>query len=88
MESIALKTMKTADELIASVDATLDGWNAALDSSLSNSKALVEAATVADKKTHLWEDSDKYMERLATFKPETYFSKPLAVSPIVCAAFG
>ena len=82
--------MKTTDELIASVDATLDGWNSALDSSLSNKKTPVETAAtdVADKTTHVWEDSQKYIERLATFRPETYFAKPLAVSPIVCAAFG
>ena len=83
--------MKTADELIASVDATLDGWRAALDSSLSHGKETValEAATAADnKKAYLWEDSDKYFERLATFKPDTYFAKPLAISPLVCAAFG
>jgi hypothetical protein len=76
--------MKTADELIASVDATLDGWRSALDSSLSQGKE-----TAADnKKTYLWEDSNKYLERLATFKPDTYFAKPLALSPLVCAAFG
>mmetsp|Transcript_20588 Transcript_20588/g.30899 ORF Transcript_20588/g.30899 Transcript_20588/m.30899 type:complete len:373 (+) Transcript_20588:44-1162(+) len=86
-----MPTMKTADELIASVDATLDGWRVALDSSLSHGKETValEAAAAADnKKTYLWEDSDKYFERLATFKPDTYFAKPLAISPLVCAAFG
>ena len=83
--------MKTADELIASVDATLDGWRVALDSSLlqGNETVALEAAAAADnKKTYLWEDSDKYFERLATFKPDTYFAKPLAISPLVCAAFG
>ena len=68
-----MPTMKTADELIASVDATLDGWRVALDSSLSqgNETVALEAAAAADnKKTYLWEDSDKYFERLATFKPD------------------
>ncbi len=84
--------MKTADELIASVDATLDGWRSALDSSLSHHGKETEAATTdvaADsKKTYQWEYSDKYLERLATFKPDTYFAKPLSLSPLVCAAFG
>jgi len=86
-----MPTMKTADELIASVDATLDGWRVALDSSLSqgNETVALEAAAAADnKKTYLWEDSDLYFMRLATFKPDTYFAKPLAISPLVCAAFG
>ena len=86
-----MPTMKTADELIASVDATLDGWRVALDSSLSqgNETVALEAAVAADnKKTYLWEDSDNYFKRLATFKPDTYFAKPLAISPLVCAAFG
>ena len=84
--------MKTADELIASLDATLDGWRSALDSSLPHGKEAVAtetaAADVEKKKTYLWEDSDKYLERLATFKPDTYFAKPLEISPLVCAAFG
>lgn len=81
--------MKTADELIASVDATLDGWRSALDSSLPHGKEATEAAAAIDKKkSFLWEDSDKYLERLATFQPDTYFAKPLAISPLVCAAFG
>eukprot|EP00984_Skeletonema_dohrnii_P007184 scaffold2594_cov110-Skeletonema_dohrnii-CCMP3373.AAC.3 len=80
-----MPTMKTADELIASVDATLDGWREALDSSLLHGKETValEAVAAADiKKTYLWEDSDNYLERLATFKPDTYFAKPLAISPL------
>ena len=83
--------MKTADELIASVDATLDGWRLAIDSSLPHGKdtVAIEAAAAADKKkTYLWEDSDKYLERLSTFQPDTYFAKPLSISPLVCAAFG
>ena len=83
--------MKTADELIASVDATLDGWRSALDSSLPHGKetvAIEADAAVDKKKSYLWEDSDKYLERLATFQPNTYFAKPLAISPLMCAAFG
>lgn len=83
--------MKTADELTASVDATLDGWRSALDSSLSHhgkETVAVEATAADNNKKYLWGDSDKYLERLATFKPDIYFAKPLALSPLVCAAFG
>jgi hypothetical protein len=41
------------------------------------------------RKIILWKDSlDEYRRRLATFRSETYFAKPLALSPLVCAAFG
>jgi hypothetical protein len=37
----------------------------------------------------VWKDSpDEYHKRLATFRSETYFAKPLCLSPLVCAAFG
>jgi hypothetical protein len=37
----------------------------------------------------LWKDSPAdYRKRLATFHSETYFAKPLSLSPLVCAAFG
>ena len=37
----------------------------------------------------VWKDSpDDYHKRLATFRSETYFAKPLCLSPLVCAAFG
>lgn len=89
--------MTTADELIASVEQTLDRWRSALDSSLSHGKeetVTVEGATAADerddnkKKIFVWEDNESYVKRLATFKPDTYFAKPLAISPLVSAAFG
>ena len=82
--------MKTADELIASVDATLNGWNELL----SGKKGAAAAASTSEcdndikKKIYLWEDGESYVKRLATFKPDTYFAKPLALSPLVCAAFG
>ena len=81
--------MKTADELTASVDATLNGWNKLL----SGKKAAASTSECDDnnndkKKIYLWEDGEAYVKRLATFKPDTYFAKPLALSPLVCAAFG
>jgi hypothetical protein len=88
--------MKTADELTASVDATLDGWNKLLCGK-KGAVALDTAAAAAStsecdndnkKKIYLWEDGEAYVKRLATFKPDTYFAKPLALSPLVCAAFG
>ena len=36
----------------------------------------------------IWRDTDAYQRRLSTFRPNTYFAKPLALSPLVCAAFG
>ena len=91
---------KTADEMTASVDATLASWRSAFESSSNpstNSKADCEGdggslATTPNKKSTtqmiLWKDSDAYHRRLGTFKPETYFAKPLELSPLVCAAFG
>lgn len=90
--------MKTADELTASVDATLNGWNKLL-SGKKGTVALDTAAAASTaecddnnndnkKKIYLWEDGESYVKRLATFKPDTYFAKPLAISPLVCAAFG
>ena len=86
--------MKTADELTASVDATLNGWNELL-SGKKGAAALDTAAAASTsecddnkKKIYLWEDGESYVKRLATFKPDTYFAKPLALSPLVCAAFG
>jgi hypothetical protein len=87
--------MKTADELIASVDATLNGWNELL-SGKKGAGAFDTAAAASTsecdndnkKKIYLWEDGESYVKRLATFKPDTYFAKPLALSPLVCAAFG
>ena len=97
---------KTADEMTASVDATLASWRSAFESSstpTTNSKAGCEGdgggsssstttATTPNKKCTtqmiLWKDRDAYHRRLSTFKPETYFAKPLELSPLVCAAFG
>ena len=97
---------KTADEMTASVDATLASWRSAFESSstpTTNSNADCEGdgggsssttttATTPNKKSTtqmvLWKDRDAYHRRLSTFKPETYFAKPLELSPLVCAAFG
>ena len=90
-----LTIMKTADELTASVDATLNGWNELLSSGKKGAVAFDTAAAASTsesdnnkKKIYLWEDGEAYVKRLATFKPDTYFAKPLALSPLVCAAFG
>ena len=89
--------MKTADELTASVDATLNGWNkllsgkkgaSALDTAAAASTSECDDNNNDKKKIYLWEDGEAYLKRLATFKPDTYFAKPLALSPLVCAAFG
>ena len=88
---------KTADELTASVDATLASWRSAFESSSNPSTNSNEGdggstATTPNKKSTtqmiLWKDGDAYHRRLCTFKTETYFAKPLELSPLVCAAFG
>ena len=98
---------KTADEMTASVDATLASWRSAFESSstpTTNSNADCEGEgggssspttteTITPNKNSttkmvLWKDRDAYHRRLSTFKPETYFAKPLELSPLVCAAFG
>ena len=85
--------MKTADELTASVDATLNGWNELLSGKKGFETAIAASTSECDddnnkRKIYLWEDGEAYVKRLATFKPDTYFAKPLALSPLVCAAFG
>ena len=96
---------KTADEMTASVDATLASWRSAFESSSTpatysadcerdggGSSSSTTTATTPNKKPTaqmiLWKDRDAYHRRLSTFKPETYFAKPLELSPLVCAAFG
>ena len=90
---ITLDKMKTADEMIASVDATLANWRAAFESSPSKSKRARGAATDDEASTpksprSTSADPEAYQQRLSTFQPATYFAKPLALSPLVCAAFG
>jgi hypothetical protein len=57
---------------------------------LSDSTNITEMSDDSKSKTiTVWKDSpDDYHKRLATFRSETYFAKPLSLSPLVCAAFG
>ena len=85
--------MKTVDEISASVDVTLSNWRSAFDVSGSEEeKRAGDATEIVDnnktKSTQIWKDSDEYHKRLCTYKPESYFAKPLSISPLVCAAFG
>ncbi|KAL7542843.1 hypothetical protein ACHAXR_012941 [Thalassiosira sp. AJA248-18] len=95
-----MDSSKTADEMIASVDATLANWRSAFESSSPRKERANNAdAACADadgggassptaKSPPSWKDPGAYQRRLGTFKPNTYFAKPLALSPLVCAAFG
>ena len=79
--------MKTVDEISASVNATLSNWRSAFDKERADDTTTT--TNIIDKKsTQIWKDSDEYHRRLSTYKPETYFAKPLEISPLVCAAFG
>jgi len=81
--------MNTVDEISASVDATLSNWRSAFDVSGSeDEKRACEKDNNKIKSTQIWKDSDEYHKRLCTYKPESYFAKPLSISPLVCAAFG
>ena len=86
--------MATADEVIASVDATLDGWRSAFEPVPATPDGDGEPSPPAPTPTNdaksspLWKDPEAYQRRLSTFSPEEYFAKPLELSPLVCAAFG
>mmetsp|Transcript_11463 Transcript_11463/g.24821 ORF Transcript_11463/g.24821 Transcript_11463/m.24821 type:complete len:399 (-) Transcript_11463:359-1555(-) len=95
-----MDSVETVDEImIASVDATLASWRSAFESSPKNERtndseavgggsSLPRPAHYDAKSPPTWKDPDAYQRRLITFTPKTYFAKPLALSPLVCAAFG
>lgn len=113
-----------AEELLASVDATMALWREAFQSPtksncISNDHIQPAAALGPVKTTRPIIDEspakvtngnspsskanpmtprgiirtdnlnpEAYHRRLSTFQPATYFAKPLALSPLMCAAFG
>ena len=74
------------DEMIAAVDATLASWRSAFESSPGKERASTVEEVVKSPQT--WKDREAYQRRLSTFKPITYFAKPIALSPLVCSTFG
>ena len=91
--------MKSADEVIASVDATLAEWRSAFEASPRKERAdggadsgdgdvAVDDGAASSSPLPPWKDPEAYQKRLGTFKADTYYAKPLALSPLVCAAFG
>ena len=80
--------MKTVDEISASVDVTLSNWRSAFNKERADDTTTTTTKIIDKKSTQIWKDSDEYQRRLCTYKPESYFAKPLAISPLVCAAFG
>ena len=67
-------------ELLTELEHTLATWRDAFAASPRTS--------TADGASTLPASPDGYRRRLATFASRTYFAKPLALSPLVCAAFG
>ena len=55
-------------------------YNRLVTTSASTNKSAPEACQ--------WFASSAYRKRLSTFRTETYFAKPLEVSPLECARFG
>jgi len=82
------------------VEATLRSWDEAFDDVSSASKRTRnppssgreagEAGTSVPTvpTVPIYQDPEAFELRLGTFDAATYFAKPLALSPIVCAAFG
>ena len=70
-----------SDELMTSMDDTLTEWRSAFD-------GLKHDGEGQGRSKPRWRDPVEYHRRLQTFRSDTYFAKPLVLSPVVCAAFG
>lgn len=102
MPSAITQHPRSVDDLVKSVNDTLASWKSAFDvkpsdaASNSSTRSPTSAAAATDKSPcKLWKEEQRiylsqeaYRQRLETFRPDSYFAKPLALSPLVCAAFG
>lgn len=73
---------QSINELEKLIEATLAQYRSSFDAASSI------ASCDQDKSTNEAISSDAYYSRLNTFRTETYFAKPLCLSPLNCAAFG
>ncbi|EED94171.1 predicted protein [Thalassiosira pseudonana CCMP1335] len=102
MPSAITQHPRSVDDLVKSVNDTLASWKSAFDvkpsdaASNASTRSPTSAAAATDKSpSKLWKEEQRiylsqeaYRQRLETFRPDSYFAKPLALSPLVCAAFG
>ena len=72
------------------LDACIDDDVDDFDFDVANAKPTFEQLLRRNQQTHLQRLTSRkaFQSRLQTFKPLTYFCKPTALSPLVCARFG